>query len=182
MTSQGSERSSAPLTDAHLARLTELADEDHLKFCRPSGRPEYRDRRVAVVLAQGGAQHYIDGVNGVKDLDVWTFYAEIPGTVFPGARRKLHVDFGPSEHGRNLYPPDLKHPQLPKWKAFTGRRVDLMMRSLKVRPEVSEDALVHALRDWLESGAAESSPWWLAHKAVVMIAPRQLLGSVVWPI
>jgi len=32
------------------------------------------------VLAQEAAFRYLDGCTGVKDLDVWTFYAQIPGT------------------------------------------------------------------------------------------------------
>ena len=52
------------------------------------GRPEYRDRRLAVVLAQGAALHYVDHCHGVKDLDVWTFYAAVPGERFPGDKRE----------------------------------------------------------------------------------------------
>ncbi len=75
MTSDRSPRSYVPLRGAHIERLRELADEDHRFFTRPAMRPEYRERRVAVTLAQGAALHYVDGKNGVKDLDVWTFYA-----------------------------------------------------------------------------------------------------------
>ena len=34
----------------------------------------YRDRLIMLVLAQGGALHYIDQKNGLKDIDVWAFY------------------------------------------------------------------------------------------------------------
>ncbi len=123
VTSTASERSYAPLTEVHLGRLSDLADEDHRRFTRPDGRPEYRDRRVAVVLAQGGALHFVDEISGVKDLDVWTFYAAIPDIPFLFGQRKLHVDFGISEHGRNKYPPGFRHPQLKRWLQFHGRRV-----------------------------------------------------------
>lgn len=86
----------ARLTEQHLARRSELAYADHLHFTRDDGRPEYRRRRVAVVLAQGAAPHYIDGTSGVKDLDVWTFYAAIDGKTFPAYKRETHADFGPS--------------------------------------------------------------------------------------
>ena len=63
-------RSSAPLTVEHLARVSELAQVDHEHFTRDEGHPEYRDRRLTVVLAQGAAEHFVDGRHGVKDLDV----------------------------------------------------------------------------------------------------------------
>src|SRR6266568_7099262 len=87
-------RSFALLTDDHLVRLATLAAADHLAFTRSEGRPEYRRRRLAAVLAQGAARHYIDGRTGVKDLDVWTFYAAVPGARFPADRRETHADFG----------------------------------------------------------------------------------------
>ena len=34
-----------------------------------------RARVLAVALCQGAALHYVDGKNGVKDFDVWTFFA-----------------------------------------------------------------------------------------------------------
>jgi hypothetical protein len=190
VTSLASPRSYAPLTDANLARLSDVADEDHRYFTRPGGRPEYRDRRVAVVLAQGGALHMLDSSTGVKDLDVWTFYAAIPGLGFPFGQRKRHVDFGPSEHGRNLYPPDFKHRQLKRWLRFSGRKVDLMVRSLPVPPRASTEAVVDAIRAWLHEGTTVPqlpcdddmpSNWWLARKAVVMITPAEGRRSVVWP-
>jgi hypothetical protein len=33
------------------------------------------DSLVCVALCQGAALHFVDGENGVKDFDVWTFYA-----------------------------------------------------------------------------------------------------------
>lgn len=50
------------LTRNHLCRLADLADVDHMFFARSGGRPEYRSRRVAVVLAQGAAVHYFHGL------------------------------------------------------------------------------------------------------------------------
>lgn len=68
MSSKKTKRSFAEVTTEHLDRLSAIAREDHDFFTRPNGRPEFADRRVAVVLAQGGASHYLDGQSGVKDL------------------------------------------------------------------------------------------------------------------
>jgi hypothetical protein len=189
VTPKATERSYAPLTDTHLARLSSLAADDHRHFTRAAGRPEYADRRICVVLAQGAALHRLDGTTGVKDIDVWTFYARIPGRRFSFGQRKRHVDFGASEHGRNLYPADFEHPQLPRWKRFDGRKVDLMVRSLPLPPGSSADAIIDALRAWLAAGArlrqgtpgdTMPSNWWLAQKAAVLIDPVGARGEVVW--
>jgi hypothetical protein len=42
-------------TRAHLYRLANLEDANHGYFARPDGQPEYSDRRMLVVLAQGTA-------------------------------------------------------------------------------------------------------------------------------
>jgi hypothetical protein len=190
VTMKATERSYAPLTDAHLAHLSVIADEDHRHFTRRQGRPEYSARRLCVALAQGAALHRLDGTTGVKDIDVWTFYAAIPGEPFTFGQRKRHVDFGVSEHGRNLYPDDFEHRQLPRWSRFAGRRVDLMIRSLPVIPGASSGSILDALRQWLAAGAQRRradqdekmpSSWWLAQKAVVLIDPITDRGRVVWP-
>jgi hypothetical protein len=185
-TSSPAERSNAPVTDRDLARLLSLADEDHAIFT--GTRPEYAGRRVAVVLAQGAAQHHVDGRTGVKDFDVWSFYAAVPGEGFPFGQRKRHVDFGPSPHGRNAYRPDFADRRRARWERFTGRRVDLMVRALPVGPDAPAEAVITALREWLTRGSRMSrrgddpmpSPWWLAQKAVVMIEPAP--GTIVWPL
>jgi hypothetical protein len=137
-----SPRSPARLTSEYLCRLAVLAEGDHEAFTRWDGRPEYRSRRLAVVLAQGAALHYLDGRSGVKDLDVWTFYAGLPATRFPADKRETHADFGPSARGRQSY--ELSEArnayqlgQWRRWSGYSGRRVDFLMRALPVlcRPE-----------------------------------------------
>jgi hypothetical protein len=87
-------------------------------------------------LRRLAALHYLDGRNGVKDLDVWTFYAALPGVRFPAGKRETHVDFGPSELGRQLYDLDAARNDLERarWGRWTveygGRRVDFLMRAL----------------------------------------------------
>lgn len=182
------ERSYAPLTNEHLARLFDLASEDHAKFTKT--RPEYADRRVAVTLAQGAALHYLDGRNGVKDLDVWTFYSAIPGHTWPYAKRHIHVDFGPSEMGRQLYKlsearTERERNQWRRWVAtHTGRRVDLFMRSLDASSDAEPEHVMAALQYWLQRGAqrrASKSAWHLSRKAMVLLDPAAR-GQQVWPV
>lgn len=56
----------------------------------PHGAGRYAGRLLCRALCQGAALHYLDGKNGVKDFDVWSFYAalgESPGLIW-GIRLK----------------------------------------------------------------------------------------------
>ncbi|RAO00748.1 hypothetical protein LAH08_03001 [Micromonospora noduli] len=120
--------------------------------------------------------HFIDVAkgkakpNGVKDLDVWSFFAAIPGQRFPSDKRHTHVDFGPSKFGRWSR-------ELPRFSHFRGRRVDLFMRALPVDVNAEPAA---ALRKYLSVGRTESARR-LAAKGVVLIDPVERRGEIVWP-
>lgn len=130
----------------------------------------YRNRILLVALCQGAAKHFIDGKTGVKDLDVYTFYAEKPDTMMTPLRH-VAVDFGESEFGYR--PKD----EPVKGERFVGRRVDLLQRSLKVSPRTDP---VKAVRDWLQTSRA-TTPKLLREKAVVGIWPDEYLGQIIWP-
>jgi hypothetical protein len=176
------ERTSAPLTIEHLQRLSELAALDRERFY--VAQPLYRGRLVATVLAQGAALHWVNGTNGVKDLDVWSFFALPPEHGrFVADRRETQADFGPSALGRQQY--DLtavrngrQRSRYRRWQLYEGRRVDLMMRGLQC-PLDADPAV--AIRQWLLSGRPGSSPWWLAKKAIILIDPPERRGELVWP-
>ena len=117
------ERSFEPLTDGHLSRLAEIARADQEdRYARRPRWSVYRDRVLLVALCQGAALHYLDGRNGVKDLDVWTFYARHGEGEFP-ARWRVMADFGPSTLGRH-----------PDDRGDRGRHVDLIGRSIEAKP------------------------------------------------
>jgi hypothetical protein len=165
----GVERSRRRIDLSDLARLGEIARADRERMFAVNERwAAYRGRLLCVALCQGAALHFIDGRNGVKDFDVWTFFACSPKRPHPDPalyRRNKPADFGPSPFGRT--------PAALKW--VRGRRVDLLARSFDVRP--SADA-IEALRAWLLA-AREASAGMLARKAVVLIEPHP--GLVIWP-
>ena len=167
-------RSRERIDGATLDRLSRIARADRTRFLE--GRPEYRGRLICVALCQGAGLHYVDvrrgsrRPNGVKDFDVWSFFARIPGERFPADRRNVHVDFGPSRFGRWTGEPA-------RFRHFEGRRVDLLMRDLDA--PVGADP-VAALRAWLEEGRTGSQRA-LAAKGVVLVQPRGLRGRIVWP-
>jgi hypothetical protein len=81
----GSDRSFAGIGTADLQRLTELAaDADAELVARnPVGSGRYAGRLLARALCQGAALDYVDKHNGVKDFDVWSFYAQHDDLPFP---------------------------------------------------------------------------------------------------
>ncbi len=160
-------RSYEPLTLDDLRQLGKLAkaDRENLFTRRPETGNLYRHRLFAVALCQGAALHFLNGKNGIKDLDVWSFYTEAPERPFPYRRRGV-ADFGNPKFGKTEDSLD-----------FIGRRVDLLARSLK---EVDPKDPIGSLRKYLKRGATKSA-YCLAEKAVILIEPEDLLGYVVWP-
>ena len=140
-----------------LVRLAWIARSDREDlFAR---KPRYRaldGHLICVALCQGAALHYLDGQNGVKDFDVWTFFASYPDVPdFPWRRRRA-VDFGDPKFGPS-----------PDKPGFVGRHVDLLGRSLDVTE--GSDAIA-ALRKYLSEGRTETARR-LAEKAVVLLEP-----------
>jgi hypothetical protein len=161
-------RSNVPITDDDLRRLGEIARADREQmFSRSAHWAPYRDRLLAVALCQGAALHYLDGRNGVKDFDVWTFFAALPDRYRDRAlyRRNKAGDYGRSKFGA--------HPDLP---GYVGRKVDLLSDSIPVARV--DTAPVDAIRRWLRT-ERRGNPRHLAQKAVVLIEPE--LGQRVWP-
>jgi hypothetical protein len=161
-------RSLARIGSDDLVRLAGLAGEVEAGlFARgPDRAGRYAGRLVCRALCQGAALHYVDDKTGVKDFDVWSFYAQRGGGPFP-YRWRGTADYGPSKVGR--YPGD----QL----SFTGRRVDLPGHPLEVPPDAGPAAV---LREYL-SAARTAPARELAAKAVVLISPGPLAGTVIWP-
>jgi hypothetical protein len=162
------DRSYHPITRADLDRLAGLAAADRdARFTRRPRWGVYRDRLICVALCQSAALHYVNGKNGVKDFDVWTFFAEHAEGPFP-YRWLTAADFGPSHFGRRVSEPGQC--------TFSGRRVDFNARSLA---EPTDADPIAALMRYLGTGRTESARK-LAEKAVVIIEPLPLRGLVAW--
>lgn len=162
-----SDRSLARISTDDLERLARIAWLDREDFF--ARKPRYRalaDRVVAVALCQGAALHFLDGRNGIKDFDVWTFYAAHPDATFP-PRRTAARDFGDPKFG--------KSPDRPE---FVGRKVDLLGRSLDEDPKTNPTTALQAYLSERRTSAA----YHLAQKAVVLLEPASHLGTVAWPV
>ncbi len=167
--SSGANRSLARIELPDLLRLADFAAQAETElFARhPDGSGRYAGRLLCRALCQGAAVHYLDWTNGVKDFDVWSFYAQIEGWPFP-ARWRQTRDFSPSKFGR--YPGDPA--------SYTGRRVDLMGRSLRAEPGADP---LSVMREYLMS-ARTASARYLAAKAVILVDPPSRAGEIVWPL
>jgi len=119
------ERSLERIGEADLWRLGELAaDAEMGLFARhPDGAGRYAGRLLCRTLCQGRPGTSWTAGTGVKDFDVWSFYAARGDGPFP-YRWRGTADFGPSRFGR--WPGDLP--------SYAGRRVDFLGRSLPVPP------------------------------------------------
>ena len=166
--SPDTDRSLARIEVADLLRLATLAaDAEAELFGRnPNGSGRYAGRLLGRALCQGAALHYLNGENGVKDFDVWSFYAQYDDWPFP-ARWRGTRDFGPSKFGR--YPGDPLR--------YSGRRVDLLGRSLPAPPGTDP---ADAIRRYLTARRTTSAKA-LAAKAVVLIDPQNRAGEIIWP-
>src|ERR1700722_15002176 len=158
-----SDRSLKQIDIADLLRLAALAAgaEAALFTRNAQGSGRYAGRLLGRALCQGAALHYVNGSNGVKDFDVWSFYAQYDDWPFP-ARWRGTRDFGPSKFGRCPGDPP----------RYSGRRVDLLGRSLPVRPGADP---ADVLRRYLAARRTASAKA-LAAKAVVLIDPENRAG------
>jgi hypothetical protein len=146
-------------------------DDERGLFKRNPHLAVYRDRLLVVALCQGGGLHYVQcqkgekRKRGVKDLDVYSFYAEDPKVPWPYRRHGV-ADFGESEFGY--------HPG--KRKEFAGRHVDLLGRALPVAADANP---VEAVREWLATSNNET-PKRLRIKGVVGLLPARYRGRIIW--
>ena len=156
------DRSLEKIDDADLAKLCEIALKDSRNFV--SRYPKYKARIIGIALCQGSALHYVDGRNGVKDFDLWTFYDKnTAAPTFP-VRRHGICDFGPSKFDRA------------EEAGFTGRRVDLFGRSIE---KISDP--VSSIQAYLQNARTMTAVK-LSRKAVVLLYPAHLRGRVIWPV
>lgn len=157
----------ATLTGEDLARFSDIAMKifNDLFARRPGTSGLYRDRMQLLALCQDGALHFVDGQNGVKDIDVWGFFGPRADQPFP-FRSRWTADFGPSHLFRH-----------PDEIGYVGRRVDVLGRSIDV---LRGETGVEAVRRYLRTQPT-SSAWYLARKPVVALWPEHVRGQVIWP-
>lgn len=157
----------------HLHRLADL----HLKYldglfkrCPGGTTGMYKDRLKLICLMQGGAEHFLRGSHGIKDLDVFGFFESLPD---PHRKKRIGrgcrtcVDFGESSFGR--HPKDPPH--------FLGRHVDILNKNFVV--ENGEDPAESLVR-WLKSGGMFSSAWFLHYRPAICLWPKNRCGEILW--
>ena len=160
-----SQRSEAIITEKDFREILKLAQEDIESFFNRNPRYKpYSGKECLITLGQGGALHYIDQKNGVKDFDVWFFYPAIDDIVLPYRRRGV-IDFGESKFGRH-----------PDDKGYKGRKIDVMMRSI---PHFSQDNPEKSLQEYLSKGSTKTANM-LARKAMLGLFPDLFFGKVLW--
>jgi len=160
--SEGRSYQSIELGDLH--RLLEIAHHDRESFFMkyPGWRKFYGKRVLCVTLCQGAAKHYLDGVTGINDFDIYIFYKKHPQKYWYAKRIKSY-DFGNDKFGKSVDKPN-----------FVGRRVDCLSRSIEIK---KDEDIQTALRRYLIEGKTETARL-LSAKAVVLLEPN--CGEVIW--
>lgn len=151
-----------PITPEHLTLLANIANEEQDAFFRRNQHTVsfYRDRFLAAALCQGAALHYIGQGQGVKDVDIHFFY-------------KRHPD--KPRLSRAVYSIQTVLP------AFGVRDIDFV-RTL-VPEQMVTDAYtdpIAIIRAFLEKQPTANSQY-LAEKAVIVLLPERLIGTIAWP-
>jgi hypothetical protein len=161
-------RSLARITRTDLKRLVRLAQEERDDFFgrHPEWAILYRKRILCTALCGDGALHYLNGITGVSEFQVWTFYAENSEAAFP-PYHVSHLDYGESKFGRGAGLPE----------SYKGLRVQLQGRSLDARPD---DDPLEVLQRYLKARRSISARE-LSSKAVVLLEPDEFFGVEAWP-
>jgi hypothetical protein len=155
-----SERSFEKITDEDLKRLASIAATDRRDFL--SRKPQYTGDFLCSALCQGAALQFVDRKNGVKDFDVWSFYAEKKGVPSFPYRRHARADFGGSKFGKE------------PGESLKGRRVDIFGRSI-----VSNGNAIESVQRYLRDHPTRVA-YFLAEKAAVLLEPANLRGTIIW--
>jgi len=162
------ERSPRPLTIDDLKDLYEGSTRRLREYFIQGQGAKWKEiydieKPFAVALCQGAAMHYHDGINGIKDFDVWFLYPF----------NKKHLPY------RTIWNWDYKNPKFgrhPSIPGYTGRKVDVMVRAIK---NYTEHDPAKTFVQFLQHENTASSKE-LAKKAVVMLSPEPLLGITIW--
>lgn len=160
------DRSYLLVTPDDLRRLAKIAADDLRQLFERNEplRRLYLSKYLCTALCQGAALHVVDGKNGIKDWDVWTFFRRHPERQFP-PRRRVERSFGDPRFGRLTR------------TEHVGRCVDLLGRAIEC--DEGADPSV-AIRKYLRDGRTKSAQL-LAMKAVILLDPEHRCGEVVWP-
>src|SRR6266498_132258 len=118
---------------------------------------------LCIALCQGAAMHYYDGRNGIKDFDVWFFYPF----------NQKHLPY------RTVWSWDYQNPKFgrhPEMKGYKGRKVDVIVRSVK---EYNCSDPIGTIINYLSEKQSASARE-LSAKAVVVLSPKEYLGKIIW--
>ena len=157
-------RSFLPIEMEDLVRILEIARQDRKIFFEehPQWGRFYEERVLGVALCQGAANHYLDGITGINDFDVYTFYHKHPHKNWYAKRIKSY-DLGDGKFGTSVDKPD-----------YVGRRVDCLSRSIEV---IEGEEIKTALQRYLSEGKTKTAQL-LSKKAVILLEPD--CGEVIW--
>lgn len=162
------ERSLEPITKGDLKDLYNGSIQRLYEYFIQGHGVKWRDlydieNPLVAALCQGSAMHYYDGVNGVKDFDIWFFYPF----------NQKHLPHRTIWNWDYINPKFGKHPDMPDYK---GRKVDVIVRSIKNYTIGDPIQTIYDYFSYENTNSAKE----LSKKAVVLLIPDTLLGKTIW--
>ena len=165
------ERSYERITRDDLNVLKKRALKERERFFdrNPRYRELYQNALIAITLCQGAALHFLDEKNGIKDFDIWYFYANTPNLRYPHRALK-QVDSGMRKFG--IHPSDAK-------RRYVGRRIHLMGRAIDCQHKLGQHDPRKCVLRYLMDHKTETARR-LSEKAVIGLWPESIFGKVIW--
>jgi hypothetical protein len=165
------ERSYERITKDDLNTLKDLAliEREHFFDRNPKYRGSYWNALIAIALCQGAALHFLDDKNGIKDFDIWYFYASAANVKYPPRAIKL-VDSRMQKFGVN--PNDVR-------KGYVGRRIHLLGRDINCQHERVQHDPSECIVQYLMERKTETARR-LSEKAVIGLWPASIFGKIIW--
>lgn len=166
------ERSYERITIADLDALKNLALIEQKSFFdrNPKYREPYQNALIAITLCQGAALHFLDDKNGIKDFDIWYFYARVTNMKYPPRAMKL-VDSRMQKFGVN--PNDAN-------RGYVGRRIHLLGRDIDCQHRRGQHDPRECIIRYLVTRKTETARR-LSEKGVIGLYPATIFGKVIWP-
>lgn len=141
-----------------LKALQKLALEEHEEFFKRNRhlKDAYYDSLVGIALCQGAASHYINSSVGIKDFDIWHFYAENKDIGFPYRAHKS------IENG------------------YKNRSIDFLKRAInqKLCENYSNNPKQSIMEYLFERNTITKRI--LLKKAIIGLFPKEIFGEVMW--
>lgn len=162
MDNKSLERTYDKITESDLKEMKQCGLDELERFLILVGNGKYsiyKDRLIAICLCQGAALHFIDGKNGIKDIDIWMFFREDAEIKIPAIRNCMKSKYL-------------------NFQRIGEKKVDFLKKMIPSKHWDKSEIIT--IQHYL-SNNNNSTPNFLKHKPVVVLYPDEYFGKTIWP-